>query len=55
VPERVDVLCFERLVAYAAKASPERAAQLLQEALGLSRGPPLVEFDEAFARVEAGS
>ena len=33
---------------------PERASRLLQEALALWRGPPLAEFDEAFARVESG-
>jgi DNA-binding SARP family transcriptional activator len=54
-PEEVDLLRFERLVADARGGAPARAAALLREALGLWRGPPLVEFaQEPFARVEAG-
>jgi predicted ATPase/DNA-binding SARP family transcriptional activator len=51
-PEQLDLLRFERLLADARRAEPERAARVLQEALMLWRGPALAEFDEPFARVE---
>lgn len=54
-PEALDLRKFERLVAEARSAEPERAAGLLREALELWRGPPLAEFvDEPFARSEGG-
>ena len=54
-PEALDLRRFERLVAEARSAEPERAAGLLREALELWRGPPLAEFeDEPFARSERG-
>jgi tetratricopeptide (TPR) repeat protein len=45
---------FERLVAQASQGGdPERRAELLREALGLWRGPPLADLAfEAFASVE---
>jgi predicted ATPase/DNA-binding SARP family transcriptional activator len=49
-PEQVDAARFERLVAEAAAAAaaePPRAARLLEEALGLWRGPALAEFADA--------
>ena len=52
-PQRVDALRFEQLVAAARGGDPGRASSLLEEALGLWRGPALAEFDEPFARVEA--
>lgn len=53
--EALDLRRFERLVAEARSAQPERAASLLREALELWRGPPLAEFeDEPFARSEGG-
>jgi DNA-binding SARP family transcriptional activator len=54
-PEQVDILRFERLVADARRADPDRASDLLHAALGLWRGPALAEFaSEPFARVEGG-
>lgn len=54
-PQAFDLREFERLVAEARGAEPERAAGLLREALELWRGPPLAEFaDEPFARSEGG-
>jgi DNA-binding SARP family transcriptional activator/class 3 adenylate cyclase len=53
-PEAIDLVRFERLVAEAHGAEPERASRLLRDALALWRGPPLGEFDEAFARIEGG-
>jgi len=51
-PEDVDLLRFERLFADARRADPERASNLLREALELWRGPALAEFaSEPFARV----
>jgi DNA-binding SARP family transcriptional activator/tetratricopeptide (TPR) repeat protein len=52
-PDAIDVSRFERLSEAARGADPQRASSLLHEALGLWRGPALVEFDEAFARVAA--
>jgi DNA-binding SARP family transcriptional activator len=50
-PDALDLERFERLAAEAAGAQPERAADLLREALALWRGPPLVEFAyDAFAQ-----
>src|SRR6478609_8383522 len=43
-PKSIDLQRFERLVASARKAEPERASRLLREALALWRGPPLQEF-----------
>jgi DNA-binding SARP family transcriptional activator len=40
-PDRVDLTYFQRLVAEARNAAPERAAVLLREALGLWRGKAL--------------
>ena len=51
-PEQLDLLRFERLLADARRAEPERAARVLAEALALWRGPALAEFEEPFARVE---
>jgi DNA-binding SARP family transcriptional activator len=53
-PEAIDLTRFEELRTDANEADPEHAAQLLREALALWRGTPLTEFDEAFARIEAG-
>src|SRR5262249_4554632 len=53
-PEAVDLARFEALRAGAREADPSRASRLLAEALALWRGTPLAEFDEAFARIEAG-
>jgi len=56
-PEEVDAARFERLVAEAeaaAPAEPARAVRLLEEALGLWRGPALAEFaDQPWAQSEA--
>jgi DNA-binding SARP family transcriptional activator len=56
-PESVDAIRFGRLRergrAALAAGDAERAAALLEEALGLWRGAPLAEFDQPFARVEA--
>jgi predicted ATPase/DNA-binding SARP family transcriptional activator len=56
-PGSVDAARFERLVAeaeVAAAAAPARAAGLLEEALGLWRGPALAEFaDQPWAQAEA--
>src|SRR6266542_1288145 len=51
-PQDVDLLRFERLLADARKADPERASRLLREALELWRGSALAEFEEPFAQVE---
>jgi DNA-binding SARP family transcriptional activator len=52
-PDELDLLRFERLVAEAEQAPPERAAQLLRDALELWRGPPLADLaDEPFAQQE---
>jgi predicted ATPase/class 3 adenylate cyclase len=54
-PENVDLFRFERLVGEARQVDPERAAQLLDEALALWRGPALAEFaGEPFAQIEGG-
>jgi predicted ATPase/DNA-binding SARP family transcriptional activator len=53
-PEAIDLIRFEQLVDQAHKAVPERAAALLRQALELWRGQPQKEFDEPFARIEAG-
>ena len=56
-PDRFDAARFERLVAEATALGPAerpRAARLLEEALGLWRGPALAEFaDRPWAQVEA--
>jgi len=54
-PEQIDVARFDRLLRAAREADqPERRSELLREALGLVRGPPLGDLaDEAFARPEA--
>ena len=56
-PEQVDAGRFERLVAEATALGPAerpRAAKLLEEALGLWRGPALAEFaDQPWAQAEA--
>jgi DNA-binding SARP family transcriptional activator/streptogramin lyase len=54
-PETIDLHRFERIVGEGRRAlaagQPARAADLLEEALGLWRGPPLAEFaHEAFAQ-----
>src|SRR5262245_16238833 len=51
-PDILDSSRFERLVAEARKAPPERASPLLRAALELWRGPALADFAEPFARVE---
>ena len=52
-PEELDLLRFETLVEEARRSPPERAAQLLRDALGLWRGPALADLaDEPFARAE---
>lgn len=54
-PESIDLVRFERLVAEARGADPARAAELLEEALGLWRGPALADLGaEPFVRGEAG-
>jgi DNA-binding SARP family transcriptional activator len=51
-PANIDLTTFERLVAEARSAPPERASVLLRAALELWRGPALADFeDEPFARV----
>lgn len=56
--EQLDLRRFERLVAHAADAPPEAAAEQLRHALGLWRGAPLAEFSyddfaqAAIARLE---
>jgi DNA-binding SARP family transcriptional activator len=52
-PDELDLLRFERLVDGAESAPPQRAAELLREALGLWRGGPLADFaHESFAQTE---
>ena len=52
-PDELDLLRFERLVAEAEEMSPDRAARLLRDALGLWRGPPLADLTgESFAQSE---
>src|SRR5215212_9490384 len=52
-PDELDLLRFERLVDEAQQTPPERAAQLLRDALELWRGPPLADLgDEPFAQPE---
>jgi DNA-binding SARP family transcriptional activator len=53
-PEQIDLRRFERLVAQASQGGDaERRAELLRQALGLWRGPPLADLAfEAFASVE---
>ena len=43
-PSELDLTRFEELVAQARRAAPERAAELLREALALWRGPPLSDL-----------
>ncbi|HVM56411.1 MAG TPA: BTAD domain-containing putative transcriptional regulator, partial [Gaiellaceae bacterium] len=51
--DALDVVRFERLLAEARAAAPERAEQLAVEALALWRGPPLADFAyEPFAQAE---
>jgi predicted ATPase/DNA-binding SARP family transcriptional activator len=53
--EEVDARRFERLVAEAGRLDKPRGLPLLEEALGLWRGPALAEFAaEGFARNEIG-
>lgn len=48
-PDGVDLGRFERLADEAGRSEPARAAELLREALGLWRGPPLADLgDEPF-------
>ena len=52
-PSELDLARFERLVAQARGTDPESAAQLLNEALALWRGPALADLAyEPFARAE---
>ncbi len=52
-PDELDLLRFERLVQEAQQASPEVAASLLRDALGLWRGPALADVaHESFAQTE---
>ena len=52
-PSELDVARFERLVAEARSARPERAAEKLYDALALWRGPPLADLAyEPFAQEE---
>jgi DNA-binding SARP family transcriptional activator len=44
--DELDLLEFERLVSAAQAVSPPEAARLLREALGLWRGPPLVDLTD---------
>jgi DNA-binding SARP family transcriptional activator len=53
-PDQVDLLRFERLVAAARRVEPADASRLLREALALWRGQALAEFEEPFAKAEAG-
>jgi DNA-binding SARP family transcriptional activator len=48
-PDELDLLLFERLVEEAQGAAPDRAAQLLREALSLWRGPALADLAETSA------
>ncbi len=48
----LDLERFEESVARAQGAPPDEAAELLRQALGLWRGPPLAELDGSFARPE---
>src|SRR5213593_2976991 len=51
--DELDLLRFERLVEKAERSSAETAARLLREALGLWRGSPLADLEDAsFARAE---
>ena len=53
VPEgTLDLERFEEAVNRARDAPADEAADLLRQALGLWRGPPLAELDESFARAE---
>jgi DNA-binding SARP family transcriptional activator len=53
-PEQLDLLRFERLVAEAESADPDRASHLLAEALGLWRGEPLPDLaDDVLSQAEA--
>ena len=52
-PEGLDLFQFERLVVDAERSSPELAARLLRDALGLWRGPALADLaHESFAQPE---
>jgi predicted ATPase/class 3 adenylate cyclase len=57
-PDDVDFLRFERLLkegrSVLAAGDLERGSGLMQEALGLWRGPALAEFSQPFARLESG-
>ena len=51
--DQIDARRFERLVREAREESPKRRGQLLRNALGLWRGPPLADFAfESFAMTE---
>ena len=56
-PEAIDLSHFERLRergrAALADGDADEAARVLRDALALWRGPPLAEFDEPFATIEA--
>lgn len=45
--EELDLYGFERLVAEADAAGPEKAAAVLRHALGMWRGPPLADLSDA--------
>jgi DNA-binding SARP family transcriptional activator len=52
-PDELDLLRFERLTEDAIRASPERSAELLREALALWRGSALADLEnEPFAQPE---
>jgi len=52
-PDELDLLRFEHLVEEGQRSSPEAAARLLREALGLWRGPALADVaHESFAQAE---
>jgi predicted ATPase/DNA-binding SARP family transcriptional activator len=52
VADQLDLVRFERLLARARAADPERTARLLREALAMWRGPPLADLAyEPFAQV----
>lgn len=54
-PEDVDALRFERLVAAATAAPPDRGPELLSDALGLWRGDPLTGVDSPLLDREYGA
>jgi DNA-binding SARP family transcriptional activator len=51
--DQIDARRFESKIVTARKAAPDKRARLLRDALGLWRGPPLVDFTfEQFAQAE---